>query len=228
MVKKGNKIRTIIIIVAALIAAIMWVAVLILRPEAATPSYGEIRVVETPDRTESTEHPLFVKVVYEPVIPDGTNIASIAKIEANGYNDVYVPRKVKDGRTTGVSYWEGASDAYPNILTATFPEEHTIHAIKVCLCPQSVWGARTQTFSVEISEDGDNFQELIPSKDYEFNPDTNNEVVLELDTVSCKAVQLVFTGNTGASGAQVAELELYSEDEITGDDAVEDETAEDE
>lgn len=212
MMKKANKIGTILIIVAALITVGIWVTVLVLHGGASTPSYGEIQIVETPDRTESTEHPLFVKEVYEPIIPDGTNIASIAKIEANGYNDVYVPRKVKDGRTAGVSYWEGESDAYPNILTATFPEEHTIHAIKVCLCPQSVWGARTQTFSVEISEDGESFQELIPSKEYEFDPNTNNEVVLEFDTVSCKAVQLVFTANTGASGAQVAELELYSEE----------------
>ena len=207
-----KKVRVLLMAIAAIAAVGIWGAVLILHSGAEEKAYGEVTVIPTPDRTESTEHPLFVKEVYEPVIPDGTNIAEEAKFEANGYNDVYTPRKAKDGKTAGVSYWEGAPDAYPNILTATFEEEKSIHAIKVCLCPQSVWGARTQTFRVEISADGEDFEELIPSKDYEFNPDTANEVVLEFDTITCKAVQLVFTANTGASGAQVAEFEIYSAD----------------
>ena len=69
-----------------------------------------------------------------------------------------------------------------------------------------------QTFCVQISEDGENFTELIPANDYEFNPDTANEVVIDFDEVGCKAVQLVFTGNTGAGGAQVAEFEIYSKE----------------
>lgn len=217
-----KKVRFLLIIILAVLAAGLWCTVFVLRSGAGEQTYGQVTVVETPDRTESTEHPLFIKEVYEPVVIDGTNIAGLAKIEANGYNDVYTPRKVKDGKTAGVSYWEGESDAYPNILTATFPEEHHLHAIKVCLCPQSVWGARTQTFSVETSSDGENFEEFIASGDYEFNPDTANEVVLEFDETSCRAVRLVFTANTGASGAQVAELELYSHDAVEEGEAAED------
>lgn len=205
-----NRIKKILIVILAIIATALWCLILVLRLETGKKSYGEISIVETPDRTESTQNPLFIKEVYEPVIPDGTNIAGDAKITANGFNDVYTPRKAADGKTEGISYWEGESDAYPNILTAMFKEEHKIHAIKVCLCPQTVWGARVQTFSVEISGDGENFTELIPSKEYEFNPDTANEVVLEFNEVSCSAVQLVFTANTGASGAQTAEFEIYS------------------
>lgn len=206
-----KKIRSILIIVLAVVAAGMWCGVFVLRAEAGKAAYGEITIVETADRTESAEHPSFIKEVFEPVIPDGENIAGEAKMTANGYNDVYVPNKVNDGNTAGTSYWEGAPNEYPNILTATFKEEKSIHALKVLLCPQSIWGARKQTFSVEISSDGENFEELIASADYDFDPNTGNEVVLEFDTTTCKAVRLVFTANTGSVGAQVAELELYSE-----------------
>ena len=207
-----NRTKKALIVLLAAVAAILWCAILILFVGGRKTSYGQTSVVKTPDRTESTENPLFVKEVYEPVIPDGTNIAADAKMTANGFNDVYTPRKANDGRTAGPSYWEGENGAYPNILTATFKEAHKIHAIKICLCPQSVWSARKQTFGVQISEDGENFTELIPASDYEFNPDTANEVVIDFGEVSCKAVQLVFTGNTGAGGAQVAEFEIYSKE----------------
>ena len=206
-----KKIRSILIIILAVAAAGMWCGVFVLRSQAGKPAYGEITIVETADRTESAEHPAFVKEVFEPVIPDGENIAGEAKMTASGHNDVYVPNKVNDGDTAGASYWEGAANDYPNILTAAFEEEKSIHAVKVLLCPLSIWGARKQTFSVEISPDGENFEELIASADYDFDPDTGNELVLEFDAVTCKAVRLVFTSNTGSVGAQVAELELYSE-----------------
>lgn len=207
-----NRTKKRVILLLAVVAVILWGAILFLLMKGRNLSYGRTAIVETQDRMQSTENPLFVKEVYEPVIPEGTNIAADARMTANGFNDVYTPMKVNDGRTSGPSYWEGENGAYPNILTATFKEAHTIHAIKVCLCPQSIWNTRVQTFSVQISGDGENYTELVPSRDYEFNPDTANEIVIDFDEVSCKAVQLVFTKNTGANAAQVAEFEIYSKE----------------
>ncbi len=208
--EKMQKSGKILLIIFSVLTAGLWCFALLSRQDGKEAVYGEIIIRETPDREESAEHPLFIKEVYEPVIPEGVNIAEDAKIEANGYNDVYTPRKVKDGNPNGQSYWEGASDDYPNILTATFEEGQSIHAVKLLLCPLSVWSARTQTFSVEISEDGETFNEFLASTDYEFNPDRGNEVVLEFDDITIRAIRFAFTGNTGASGAQVAELEIYS------------------
>lgn len=207
-----RKILNIVVIVMAVLAAGLWGTVFIMKAGAKESARGQITVIETADRTESTQHPDFIKEVYEPIIPSGVNVAPQAKMEDNGHNDVYVKNKVNDGDKMGASYWEGAVGQYPNILTADFEEELSIHAIKVCLCPQPVWGARTQTFAVESSSDGENFTELIAEKEYQFDPDTANEVVLEFDEVSLRAVRLVFTANTGAEAAQVAELEIYSED----------------
>lgn len=209
---KMKKTRNILMAMLAFLAVVLWGSVCILHWSNDTWAYGQISVVNTPDRTESVEHPYFVKEEYVPIVLEGTNIMESAKIEANGYNDVYTPRKVKDGKTLAQSYWEGKADAYPNILSATFDNEYKIYAMKLCLNPQPVWGTRTQTLSVEISVDGENFTELLKMADYEFNPDHGNEVVIEFDEISCKVVRLVFTANTGARGAQLAEWEVYSKD----------------
>lgn len=205
-----KKVRIILIVILAVAAVGIWGTVLILQKGAETVSYGEVTVVKTADRTESIVPPSMVKEEYKPIIPDGVNITGEARIDANGFNESFAPGKVKDGDTSGASYWEGEANAYPNIIAAVFQESYNIHAIKLCLCPQAIWGPRTQTFSVEISEDGETFTEFLPSADYQFDPDTGNELVLEFDPVNVKAVQLTFTGNTGAVGAQIAELEIYS------------------
>ena len=175
---------------------------------------SNITVVESPEQTEAMEHPAFIREEYVSIVPEGINIAGDGKqIDANSYADVYVPRKAIDGNLNGASYWEAAADSYPNILEIGYEESHEIHAIKVGLCPKSIWGKRYQEFSVEISEDGQNYTELIPMTQYEFTPDRNNEVVLEFDPVSMMGIRLNFISNTGASGAQVAEFEVYSKEE---------------
>ena len=68
----------------------------------------------------------------------------------------------------------------------------------------------TQTISVKISNDGDNFEDLIEAKQYTFDPDTGNEVQMHFDEIKTRYVQLVFTENSGAGGGQVAEFEIYS------------------
>lgn len=176
---------------------------------------SNITIVESPDQTEAMEHPAFIREEYVSIVPEGTNIAGEGKfIDANSYADVYVPRKAIDGNLNGASYWEAAADSYPNILEIGYEESHEIHAVKVGLCPKSIWGKRYQEFSVEITEDGQNYRELIPMTQYEFTPDRNNEVVLEFDPVSIMGIRLNFISNTGASGAQVAEFEVYSKEVI--------------
>uniref|UniRef100_UPI004057287C discoidin domain-containing protein n=1 Tax=Acetatifactor sp. TaxID=1872090 RepID=UPI004057287C len=207
-----KKVRIILVIIFAVAAVGLWGAALMIQNDAKTVSYGEVTVVETADRTESMVPAFLVKEEYVPIVPDGVNITSVATIEVNNFNEGFPPAMVKDGKTADASYWEGAPNEYPNIISAEFEQSFNIHAIKLCLCPLSIWGPRIQTFSVEISTDGENFTEFIPSTDYQFDPDTGNEVILEFDTTQVKAVQLTFTANTGAVGAQIAELEIYTED----------------
>jgi hypothetical protein len=169
-----------------------------------------VTIHETIEQTASMEHPDFIKEDYVLALPEGENIALKKKVKASSFNDVYTPRKVVDGIATGPSYWEGKPDSYPNTITVDLEEESTIHAIRVCLSPMAIWGKRVQTFSVLISKEGETFTELYGMKDYNFEPDTGNEVQFLFDDIRTRYVMLEFTNNTGSGGAQVAEFEIYS------------------
>lgn len=207
MVINMNKRRIVIIILAVIL-----VGLIIYGTQKKKPSklIAEITKVEAPDQTQSEENPAFVKEEYVSVLPEGTNIAPEGKIDANGFNQTFTPRKAVDGMTGAASYWEGSPDGYPNELSVTFKEDKTIHAIRVAINPDSVWGKRTQTFSVKVTYDGEGYETFLDEKGYEFDPSTGNEVILEFDDTQVKGVMLSFTANTGATGGQVAEFEIYS------------------
>ena len=175
---------------------------------------ANITVVESPEQDSAMEHEAFIVEEYIPIVPEGTNIAGEGKIEASSYYDVYVPRKAVDGNLNGQSYWEAPADTYPNTLMISYEEPYEVHAVKVGLCPKTIWGKRNQEFSVEITEDGESYTEIVPMTSYEFTPDRNNEVVLEFDSINIQGIRLTFQSNTGAGGAQVAEFEVYSNQTI--------------
>lgn len=206
------KLRRIVIAGLAVINLSLLVYILIIQFSPAKEIKAEnVTIFETIDQSESIIHPDFVKEEYVPLVIEGENVAKGKKATASSFNDVYIPRKVTDGVFAGVSYWEGAPDSYPNILTVNLEEEKSIHTVRVCLSPMSIWGKREQTFSVSVSNDNETFTELIPEKQYTFDPAMGNEVVLNFDTVNAKYVQLSFTKNSGSTGAQVAEFEVYSD-----------------
>ena len=83
----------------------------------------------------------------------------------------------------------------------------------LALNPDPIWGKRTQTFSISVSNDGENYIELLPTSNYDFDPNTGNLVVIDnFKETKAQYVQLTFTGNTGATAGQIAELEVYSND----------------
>lgn len=208
MVINMNKRRIVIIILAVILVGLIIYGV----SQKKKPSklIAEITKIEAPDQTESEVNPVFIKEDYVSVLPEGTNIASEGKIDANRFNQTFTPRKAVDGMTGAASYWEGSPDAYPNELSVKFKEDKTIHAIRVAINPDSVWGKRTQTFSVLVTYDGEAYETLLDEKGYEFDPSTGNEVILEFEDTQVKGIMLSFTANTGATGGQVAEFEIYS------------------
>lgn len=204
-----SKTKKLICLLPLIIACVLWGVVWYLHQSMPKSGNGTVVTMENAGSDVAMDHPQFIKEPYEPVIPEGVNIAPDGKIDASSFQETYVPRKAIDGKVKGISYWEGAEDTYPNRLILTWKEMHSCHAIKICLCPDAAWSERIQKFSVEISRDGEVFEELIPEKEYVFSPDTGNEIVLEFPEETILGIQLVFTDNTGASGAQVAELEVY-------------------
>ncbi len=175
-----------------------------------TLSEENFTLVEAIEQTESMPNEQFIEEEYVPIIPEGTNIAPMGKADSTEFVGVYNARKAIDEKTIGVSYWEGAEGTYPNELSVSFEEVQKIHAIKICLNPESIWGKRIQTFSVDYVDEAGKRQELFPEDHYTFDPKKGNEVVLEFDETDVTSVILTFTDNTGATGGQVAEFEIYS------------------
>lgn len=170
-----------------------------------------VTIINAINQTEVMVHPDFEKPPYESIVPEGINLAAEGKAIVSSFVQAYNARKVNDGKTGGASYWEAESNSYPNTLEMDLGDTHIIHAIKLMLNPQAIWGARTQRFSIAIAEEEGNFTELLASQDYLFTPDQQNEVVIEFDPIKARWIKLEFTSNTGAGAAQVAELEIYGE-----------------
>ncbi len=124
---------------------------------------------------------------------------------ANGQTQSYGGANAADGNVN--TYWEGAGSGQDE-LTLTVSEPASPTSLILHLNPAAIWGKRIQTFSVLGSADGAAFTEIVPSQDYEFNPETGNSVTVTLPGESLLAVKIIFTKNTGASGAQVAEAIL--------------------
>ncbi|MGE5613532.1 MAG: discoidin domain-containing protein [Bacillota bacterium] len=170
---------------------------------------ANLTVHKAPGQSEAMEHPAFKKEEYVPVIPEGENLARKGKASASSFTQVYTASRAIDGKVDGPSYWEAEPDSYPNTLTVDLTKASEIHAVRLRLNPMSIWAKRTQTFSVKISDDGENFDELVAMKQYTFDPDRGNEVIIEFETVETRYVQLEFTENSGAGGGQAAEFEIY-------------------
>lgn len=170
---------------------------------------ANVTVVKAREQKEAEEHPAFIAEEYKLVLPEGENVALGKKITANSFTQVYNAPKAVDGSSDGASYWEGTG-GYPNTLTVDLGEPLKIHAIRLALNPLAIWGKRTQTIAVEISDDGENFTELLAAQQYTFDPGYGNEVQLPFEEAATRFVRLVITENSGAGGGQAAEFEVYS------------------
>ena len=146
--------------------------------------------------------------VQEPELIDGENLALHKIVSSNGNTQVYYDRNSVDGNVN--TYWEGASNAYPNTLTVDLGEIVSIKTIRIRLNPKPIWSPRFQTFSISGSSDGEEYSTIVNSADYTFDPSTTNTVTIDFDTVSVRYVKLEFNANSGAPGGQVAEFEVYS------------------
>ena len=172
-----------------------------------------LTVVKTPDQEEAMENDQFKVKEYKSPTIEGKNVALNAIASDNGYTDVYPASQAVDGRRESSSYWEGPSDKDESIITVNMKKAYNIHTIRIGLNPDPIWGPRTQTLSISVSEDGKKYTELVPSKDYEFDPNTGNEIVIsDFKETKAQYVKVSITKNTGAKGGQIAELEVYSKD----------------
>ncbi|MGV9846089.1 discoidin domain-containing protein [Streptomyces fungicidicus] len=127
---------------------------------------------------------------------------------ATGSQDVYTPGKAVDGDAN--TYWESANHAFPQSLTVDLGSAQAVRRLVLKLPPQTAWGARTQTLSVQGSTDGSAYTTVVAPRDYRFDPATGNTVTVSLPSgTALRHLRLHVTGNTGWPAAQFSEVEAY-------------------
>ncbi|MGW2840260.1 CARDB domain-containing protein [Streptomyces sp. NPDC001493] len=137
--------------------------------------------------------------------PTGTNLALNKPIEASSYAQTYVGTNANDDRRD--TYWE--SNGYPATLTVKLGSDADLSAVVVKLSPDAAWGARTQSLQVlGRAQSATGFTSLKSQADYAFSPSGNGNTVTVPVSGRYADVQLKFFSNTGAPGAQVAEVQV--------------------
>ncbi|MFK0171748.1 discoidin domain-containing protein [Streptomyces sp. NPDC090306] len=136
----------------------------------------------------------------------GSNLAQGKPIEASSSTFTYVAANADDGLTS--TYWESGGGAYPATLTAKLGANADLSQVVVKLSPDAAWATRTQNIQVlGRDQDATAFTSLAAAKDYTFNPSSGNTVTIPVSGAAAD-VQLRFTSNSGAPGAQVAEFQV--------------------
>ncbi|GFZ33598.1 glycosyl hydrolase [Clostridium zeae] len=143
---------------------------------------------------------------------DAANLAIGKSIVANNYTQTYVATNANDGNVN--TYWEGSS--YPSTLTVDLGAVQSVNKVVLKLNPDSAWAKRTQTLSVLGSSDNSTYNTLVASTTYTFDPATGNSVTINFSSTSQRYVRLNITANSGATGGQVAEFEVYGAGTTTG------------
>ncbi|MCO6003480.1 discoidin domain-containing protein [Actinoallomurus purpureus] len=136
----------------------------------------------------------------------GTNLAAGKPITASSHIYDFVETNANDDNVG--TYWEAATNSYPDTLTVNLRVKADISSVVVKLNPDASWGRRTQTIEVlaRPKHSGD-FTSVIAATTYTFDPASGNTVTIPVTTTAAE-VQLKFTANSGATGGQVAELQV--------------------
>ncbi|WP_327328980.1 discoidin domain-containing protein [Streptomyces sp. NBC_01208] len=136
---------------------------------------------------------------------NGSNLALNKPIEASSYAQTYVAANANDDKLG--TYWE--SDGHPSTLTVKLGADADIEAVVVKLSPDQAWATRTQSIQVLGRAQGATaFTSLKDRADHVFSPSGNGNTVTLPVGGRYADVRLSFSSNSGAPGAQVAEIQV--------------------
>ncbi|MFD8111732.1 CARDB domain-containing protein [Streptomyces microflavus] len=134
-----------------------------------------------------------------------TDLARGKSVTASGSHGGFPVVNANDGQVN--TYWE--SNGYPSNLTVKLGADADLQSVVIKLNPDPIWGTRTQDFQVlGRTQSGTAFTSLKARAGYVFNPATNQNTVTVPVSGRVADLQLQFFSNTGAPGAQVAEIQV--------------------
>jgi len=140
--------------------------------------------------------------------PANTNLALNRPVTASGSTQTYVASNAVDGNTS--TYWESTDNAFPQWIQVDLGSSISISRIVMDLPPATAWGTRTQTITIQGSNDGSTYSTLAASAGYTFNPSTGNTATATFTAATIRYVKLTFTANTAWPAGQLSELQVFS------------------
>ncbi|MBB4685334.1 CARDB domain-containing protein [Amycolatopsis jiangsuensis] len=136
-----------------------------------------------------------------------TDLAAGKPVEASTALDPYPAAHANDGDLG--TYWESTA-GYPADLTVKLGTDADLDSLVVQLAPDPAWAARTQHFEVLGRAQGaTDFRTLKAGADYLFDPAGNDNTVTVPLEGRAADLRLRFSANSGAAGAQIAELRAF-------------------
>jgi hypothetical protein len=133
-----------------------------------------------------------------------TNLALNKSVTESSHTQSYAASNTTDGNQG--TYWEGAANSYPSWVRVDLGSSQTVNQVVLKL--PATWGSRSQTLSVEKSSDDAAYSTLAASAAYSFSAGAN-AVTINFAGTSARYIKISITANTGASGGQLSELEVY-------------------
>lgn len=167
-----------------------------------------VTLVTAPEQESFEVHPEWTIPPAEE-IDYGENIALGKEVYQNGHTQIYHSRNAVDGDR--FTYWEGMANSYPNIVTIDMGEAVEMTGARILLNPRAIWGARTQDVEIQISDDNETYETIMEKTTLSFDPlEDNCAYVAFTETVETRYIRFLFHANSGATGGQAAEIEVYA------------------
>jgi hypothetical protein len=133
-----------------------------------------------------------------------TNLAAGKAAAATSASYGHAAANIKDGDQA--SYWQG-SGAFPQAAAVDLGSSTTIDRVTLKL-PKG-WSKRTQTLALKGSPDGTSYSTIVGSASYTFSPTSSNLVTVKFPATNARYVRAEVSANSGATAAQLAELEVH-------------------
>ncbi len=132
----------------------------------------------------------------------GPNLATGKAASASSTDGALAAGHLDDGDQN--SYWQSSGSALPQWAQINLGATRRIDQVQLKV--PAGWSARSETLSLQASQDGKTFSTLVGSAKYAFKPASGNTVRISFPATLARYVRADVTGNTAAKAAQLSEM----------------------
>ena len=154
-------------VVSAMLALSLACLPLLTQAEEEIPTI--VTVVPAPDQTKAERPACFPDPADQYIaLPETANFALNEEVISGAHTDVYVEQA--ETSTTAKPIPTGKAKGSRRECSSCWAKRIPSRPSRSCLNPSAIWEARIQEIAVLVSQDGENFTEVAPAAQYQFDP----------------------------------------------------------